>query len=250
MADESLTHRARTREHARATDAAGSSAPEVEALLALFQPGEADQIVERVLRVVSQHLPFDWAGLVQRDGEVGSLLSAWTRRSDGTCAPDAAAIAEPRGAFDPPPSMTEGALPGDWGQPLTRHLFEKGLRRLLHAPLGGRPGSETFLLLAQRSEAPFRARGTGLVATLAAPLGAALEFAGRERELERRVEERTRELAILYDVSRTIGTTHRFEEMLQLVTGAVRSLLDADVVAVLVDLPGLRDFSLHLARPA
>jgi hypothetical protein len=53
----------------------------------------------------------------------------------------------------------------------------------------------------------------------------------------------------VYTIDRSIGTTLSFEAMVSRLNAAHR-LIDFDLRAVLVELPGLRDLSLHLARPA
>ncbi len=93
------------------------SAPEAALFLALLQPGDSGQVLERVLTILAAHLPFDWAGLVQRDGAGGRLVSAWHRRADGGFDLDAAAASARERAFDLPCPAARGIPSARLGKP-------------------------------------------------------------------------------------------------------------------------------------
>ena len=217
---------------------------------ALLEPGEPDQVLERVLTLLLVSLPFDWAGVIVREGAGGRLRASWVREGDGpgalTREPDSP---EPTAIFDLPVGAEEASLPTDWAQPLTTRLADRGMRRALFIPLQQSRTAGATVLFAQRSGRPFRARGRALLQTMASPLGRALAAAERERALERSVLHRTREIAALSEISRAAGTALRYEEMSQVLMEPLYALTDLDLAAVIVDLPGLRDLSLHSPRP-
>src|SRR5262249_36904896 len=76
-----------------------------------------------------------------------------------------------------------------------------------------------------------------------------IRAADRERALQRSVEERTRELAVLYEASRTIGSAPRYEELLPHVMDALHALLDFDLAVCLLEHGPRAETSIHVARP-
>jgi two-component system NtrC family sensor kinase len=216
---------------------------------ALLEPGEPDQILERVLALLAGTLPFDWVGVILREGAGGRLGSAWVREGEPGALSRAPESPDSRAIFDLPVATEEALLPADWAQPLTARLAERGMRRALFLPLQPSRTAGATLLFAQRSAKPFRPRGRALLQTMASPLGRALAAAERERALESSVLHRTREIAALSEMSRAAGTALRYEEMAQVLIGPLHALTDLDLAAVIVDLPGLRDLSLHAPRP-
>lgn len=230
------------------TDAPVSGASESEIVLALLEPGDPELILERALGRLGPQLPFEWAGLIHRQGAGGTVVGSWVRGPDGRLGlePEAAKVLR---AFDLPGQTSEGALPIDWGQPMTQTLSARGYRRVLLTPLGGAPGAERALMLALRSDGAFRPRGKALLGTLAAPLGAALVAAQRGEDLHRRVEERTRELTILFEASRTIGTTLEAGEIMPRVMEALHALLDFDLGVCILDDAGGPELTVHVASP-
>ena len=47
-------------------------------------PGEPEPLCERVLSLLSQHVAFDWAALIEASAQGGDVRSAWQKRPDGT----------------------------------------------------------------------------------------------------------------------------------------------------------------------
>jgi two-component system NtrC family sensor kinase len=78
----------------------------------------------------------------------------------------------------------------------------------------------------------------------------ALEVSRLHRELEARVEERTREISLLYDVSRSLGFVLSPEDLVQLVAGSLGRALSFDLCAMTLQLPDHRRISVHLSCPA
>src|SRR5262245_16922838 len=149
---------------------------------ALLEPGEPDQVLERVLTLLARSMPFDWVGMIVREGAGGRLGPSWVRTGEEPAAlareaqpPDAGAV------FDLPVGSDESSLPADWAQPLTARLLSRGMRRALFLPLQPSRTAGATLLFAQRSGKPFRPRGRALLEAMASPLGRALAAAERER---------------------------------------------------------------------
>ena len=225
---------------------------EAELYRCLLDPGDLDHICGRAFGLLSRRLAFDWVGLIQDERASGAslLTAAWRpERAGEPLALDTAASTHGWRASDLPSLAVEDELPAAWGRPLTDGLRDDGLGRVLFVPFDG-ASAGAGVVFGARSREPFDAAGRALMERIAGPLGRTASSLGRERELEGRVEERTRELAVLYGVSRTLGTTLGLEDMAALVMGSLHELLDYEIAAMLLDLPGTSLVSLHLPRPA
>ena len=85
----------------------------------------------------------------------------------------------------------------------------------------------------------------------ALPMAALALQAGRlHRELDTRVDKRTEEISLLYDVSRSLGFVLNADDLFHLVATSISRVIDIDMVALTVLLPGDRRFSLRLTGPA
>lgn len=71
-----------------------------------------------------------------------------------------------------------------------------------------------------------------------------------QRELEARVEERTVEISLLYDISRSLGFVLSPEDLFQLVGSSLRRALAFDMCALMLLLPDRREISMQLSAPA
>lgn len=217
---------------------------------AMLEPGDLDAVLGRVLALFHRAAPFDWAALLASDTFGARLSSAWTRTADGSFETDESVGGAEIGALDPIPEPRESSLPIDGGGALDLILADRGIVRMLLGPLGDGASSRATILLGRRSDTPFPAHARRLLAAVGRSLGTVCAAADRERELERRVDERARELTVLYETSRSVATTLRYEDLVGKLMSSLHSLLDTDIAGILIDVPGLHDISLHLSRPA
>ena len=218
---------------------------------ALLAGGGIDRVMPGVLAVLATSVGFEWAAIAAAEPEGdGRLSHAWLAHEDGGFGVDGELTGFDIAGACLTGALRDEALPLPWAEALAVALAGRGLARVLCAPLGGPGRAGAAVLLARRAEIAFSRTERSLVEAISGPLGTVLEASSREKNLERRVEERLRELSVLCDVSRAAGTTLRYEDLTALLVKSLHSVLDIDLAAILVEMPGLTEISLHLSRPA
>jgi two-component system NtrC family sensor kinase len=218
---------------------------------ALLAGGGLDRVMPGVLGVLAASVGLEWGAIAAAEsaGE-GRVSHAWLAHEEGGFGIDEELVGLDIAGACLTGTLRDEALPLPWAEELSAALAGRGLARLLCAPLGGPGRAGAALLLARRAETAFSRTERALVEAISGPLGTILESSSREKNLERRVEERLRELSVLYDVSRAAGTTLRYEDLTALLARSLHSVLEIDLAAILVEMPGHTGISLHLSRPA
>ncbi len=92
--------------------------------------------------------------------------------------------------------------------------------------------------------------GAGVLERLGPALSLAelhLRLARVQRDLESRVEQRTAEIALLYETSRALGFVAEPEDLFRLLASALRRAVPFDLCAFLLALPERREMVVHLA---
>lgn len=129
-----------------------------------------------------------------------------------------------------------------------------GLRSFLLIPL--LEGGESILLGLLSSQVNAFDEASRLLLDELQPIFAAVARAWRYEEelsklkagLERQVEERTHELRVLYELTKRLGFTLRYEELLRIIAEGLHQVVQYDVAATLLVVDDVRELLVYPAR--
>jgi hypothetical protein len=202
-----------------------------------------------VLGRLASTLPFDWAGVIVRDGQggrLGFLLDAsrwgWGRRSRrNPSAPARAPI------FDLPGGSRGVAPSPRLGTPAHGAPRRERLRTGALPSSSSRAGPRgPHCSSRSASRRPFRPRGRALLESMATFAGTRAGRFGSGSARSRAGSWTARASSPRSPRSAAPpARPFRYEEMAQVLMNPLHALTDLDLAAVIVDLPGLRDLSLH-----
>jgi len=214
-------------------------------LSASSEPGALGGALDEVAKLISGHAWMLWRDTEQDEarwlpsgspGPIPSRLAA----QEGSLLRAALSQGRPAVIHDP---ARAGSLPE------RTHLVKAGGSwAFLPLEIDARPVG--CLVLRAEGSLWLSEESLGLVRGAMPMIGLFLRASQLQRELEARVEERTQEISLLYDVSRSLGFVLSPEDLFHLVGSSLHRALPFDICSIMLLLPDHRELSVQLASPA